>query len=70
MALGEFEAWNIIIGALIAPATTIVAAGITASGFILSSAIIGNIVQDALVRQPDLKKQLVEKIPAPSPKFF
>jgi hypothetical protein len=68
--VGEVEAWNILIGAVITPAATITAAAITASGFILSTAIIGNIVQNALVGQPDLEKQLVEKISVPSPKFF
>jgi hypothetical protein len=68
--VGEFEAWNIIIGAIITPAATIAAAAITASGFIISTAIVGNIAQQALVGQQDLQKQIIEKIPAPSPKFF
>jgi hypothetical protein len=68
--VGEVETWNIIIGAVITPAAMITSAAITASGFILSTAIIGNVAQQALAGQQDLQKLMVEKIPAPSPKFF
>jgi hypothetical protein len=70
MVMGEFEIWNIIIGAAITPAVTIVAAAITASGFVLSTVIISDVAQKALTGQQDLQKQLVEKISVASPKFF
>jgi hypothetical protein len=68
--VGEAEAWHIFIGAVITPAAMITASAITASGFILSTAIIGNVAQQALAGQQDLQKLMVEKISAPSPKFF
>lgn len=72
MAVGEVEAWNILIGAVIGPLTTIGAAAITAAG----SFAMANVMADAfkssfsetVKQQTDIQRSLIENIPHPT--FF
>ncbi len=72
MVIGEVEAWNIFIGAVIGPATTIAAAAITAAGTFAMANVMADAFkssfQETVKQQTDIQRQLIESIP--HPKFF
>jgi bifunctional N-acetylglucosamine-1-phosphate-uridyltransferase/glucosamine-1-phosphate-acetyltransferase GlmU-like protein len=72
MAVGEVEAWNIIIGAVVAPLTTLGAATITAAGSVLMANVMADAFKasfaETVKQQTDIQRSLIENIP--HPKFF
>jgi hypothetical protein len=72
MAVGEVEAWNILIGAVIVPVTTIAAAAISATGTVAMAGVMADAFkssfQDTVKQQTDIQRQLIKSIP--HPKFF
>lgn len=72
MVVGEVEAWNIFIGAVVAPLTTLGAAAITAAGTFAMANVMADAFKEGFAQtvkqQTDIQRSLIEAIP--HPKFF